>query len=171
MSSTSRPTDRDYARLLALRTRLRAFEHWSAEQAAAHGLTASQHQLLLAIRGHQHGLGPTISEVAEYLVIRHNTAVELVDRTQELGLLERRRDPEDHRIVRLALTDEGAARLAELSGAHIEELARLGPMIDVLTDELADRADQFDADVVNDSGPWGGGGSDSTVASQSNATW
>lgn len=139
MSSRGRATDRDYARLLALRTQLRKFEHWSAEQAAAHGLTASQHQLLLAVRGHRTEHGPTIREVAEYLVIRHNTAVELVDRTQELGLLERRRDPDDHRIVRLALTREGAARLAELSGAHIEELARVGPMIDALTDELAAR--------------------------------
>jgi DNA-binding MarR family transcriptional regulator len=136
MLGKSRVTDRDYARLLALRTQLRKFERWSAEQAAAHGLTASQHQLLLAVRGHQSEQGPTIREVAEYLMIRHNTAVELVDRTESLGLLERHRDPHDHRVMHLALTEEGIARLDELSGAHIEELARVGPMIDALIDEL-----------------------------------
>jgi DNA-binding MarR family transcriptional regulator len=133
-------SDRDYARLLALRTRLRRFEHWSAEQATAHGLTASQHQLLLAVRGHPYADGPTIGEIADYLMVRHNTAVELVDRTQDVGLLERSRDSDDHRIVRLSLTDEGAARVAELAGAHIEELSRIGPMIDALTAELGPRA-------------------------------
>lgn len=136
MPGRSRISDREYARLLALRTQLRKFESWSAEQAAAHGLTASQHQLLLAVRGHSTEEGPTIGEVADYLMVRHNTAVELVDRTQDLGLLERHRDPDDHRIVHLTLTDEGMARVAALAGAHIEELARVGPMIDALTDEL-----------------------------------
>jgi DNA-binding MarR family transcriptional regulator len=132
-------TDRDYARLLALRTRLRRFERWSAERAGEHGLTSSQHQLLLAVRGHHEAGGPTIGQVAEYLMVRHNTAVELVDRTQDLGLLERTRDAEDHRIVRLSLTAEGSDRVAELAGAHIEELSRIGPMIDALTAELGAR--------------------------------
>jgi DNA-binding MarR family transcriptional regulator len=139
VTSTDRVTDRDYARLLALRTRLRSFEHWSAERAGEHGLTSSQHQLLLAVRGHHEPDGPTIGQVAEYLMVRHNTAVELVDRTQDLGLLERTRDPEDHRIVRLSLTPEGSDRVAELAGAHIEELSRMGPMIEALTAELGAR--------------------------------
>lgn len=139
MPSARRITDRDYARLLSVRTRLRRFERWSAEQAAAQGLTASQHQLLLAVRGHPEPEGPTIGQVADYLMIRHNTAVELVDRTQDLGLLERNRDEGDHRIVRLSLTTEGAERVAELAGAHIEELSRMGPMIEALTAELGAR--------------------------------
>lgn len=134
-----RVSERDYARLLAIRTRLRAFEHWSAQRAADSGLTASQHQLLLAVRGHGEDAGPTIGQVAEYLMIRHNTAVELVDRTQDLGLLERRRDPDDHRAVRLALTNLGHERLEALSEAHIEELARLRPMIEELLSELTRR--------------------------------
>jgi DNA-binding MarR family transcriptional regulator len=135
--SARRITDRDYARLLSVRTRLRRFERWSAEQAAAQGLTASQHQLLLAVRGHDEPAGPTIGQVADYLMVRHNTAVELVDRTQDLGLLDRTRDATDHRIVRLTLTDEGLARLAALAGSHIEELSRLGPMVDGLTAALS----------------------------------
>ena len=137
MAARTQISDHDYARLLAVRTRLRRFEHWSAEQAAEHGLTPSQHQLLLSIRGHDEAAGPTIGQVADYLMIRHNTAVELVDRTQELGLIERRRDQADHRVVRLALTAEGRRRLAALTGAHVEELSRLGPMIESLTAALS----------------------------------
>lgn len=138
MAASTRPvSDRDYAQLLAVRTRLRRFESWSAAQAAEFGLTASQHQLLLAVRGHGSTLGPTIGEVADYLMIRHNTAVELINRTQDLGLLDRRRDGNDHRVVRLTLTGEGRARLAALSESHIEELSRLVPMFQTLIAELA----------------------------------
>lgn len=136
MASRTRVTDADYARLLALRTRLRQFEHWSAEQAGALGLTGSQHQLLLAVRGHEEAAGPTIRQVAEYLLIRHNTAVELVDRAQELGLLERVRDATDHRAVRLRLTRTGHRRLSALAETHIEELARLAPVVDQIVGEL-----------------------------------
>ncbi|TWP33985.1 MarR family transcriptional regulator [Leekyejoonella antrihumi] len=100
------------------------------------GLTGSQHQLLLAIRGHRGPEGPTIGEVADYLLVRHNTAVELVNRTQELGLIERVRDDVDHRVVRLTLTDEGRKRLNALSAEHIEELARLATVVDELIDTL-----------------------------------
>jgi DNA-binding MarR family transcriptional regulator len=137
MQHTRRVTDRDYARLLAVRARLREFEHWSAQQAAALGLTASQHQLLLAIRGHGEPSGPTIGQAAEYLMIRHNTAVELVDRTKNAGLLRRVRDQDDHRVVRLKLTEEGTSRLDALAGAHMEELARLRPMIEELGRDVA----------------------------------
>ena len=115
-----------YARLLALRTGLRYFERWSAQQAQEAGLTASQHQLLLAIRGHNDPAGPTIGEVAYYLVLRHHSAVGLVDRAEEAGLVRRNRSAEDHRVVRLSLTEEGAARLEALSTLHLEELNRLG---------------------------------------------
>ena len=129
--------DDEYRRLLAVRTRLREFEHWSGEQARTQGLTPAQHQLLLAVRGHADRRGPTIGDVAKALLVHHNTAVELVDRTQQLGLLERRRDPADLRAVRLALTRTGHARLARLARSHIEELTRLAGMIDELTRELA----------------------------------
>ena len=67
--------DATYTRLLALRTGLRLFERWSESQARAAGLTPAQHQLLLAIRGHADPRGPTIGEVADYLLLHHNSAV------------------------------------------------------------------------------------------------
>lgn len=132
MASRARVTNADYTRLLRMRTLLRQFEHWSAEQAAALGLTAGQHQLLLAIRGHEGTVGPTIGDVADYLLVRHNTAVELVNRTQELGLIDRHRDGDDHRVVRLSLTKEGRDRLNALSADHLEELSRLAAVVDEL---------------------------------------
>ncbi len=129
-------TNSDYARLLAVRTRLRAFEQWSARQAAGRGLSAAQHQLMLVIRGYTGDGGPTIGQAANYLMIRPNTAVELVDRTQRQGLISRSADPDDHRMVRLTLTVEGHERLRDLSAAHVSELARLRPLIDALINDL-----------------------------------
>lgn len=117
--------DEVYSRLLTLRTALRRFERWSAEQAAAAGLTPAQHQLLLAVRGHPDPRGPTVGEVAEYLLLRHHSVVGLVDRAESLGLIRRSREDEDHRVVRLRLTDEGSQRLAVLSALHLEEVERL----------------------------------------------
>ncbi|KRF11499.1 hypothetical protein ASG90_17355 [Nocardioides sp. Soil797] len=124
--------EHEYERLLAIRTRLRAFEHWSADRAAEHGLTGNQHQLLLAVRGHPGGDGPTVRQVSEYLFIRPNTAVELVNRVVALDLLARHGDPDDHRAVRLRLTAEGERRIQDLSAAHLEELARLAPLLEDL---------------------------------------
>lgn len=136
MSHLPRIHDADYARLLTVRTAWRRFERWSAEQAAAYGLTASQHQLLLAIRGHDEPQGPTIGQVADYLLTRHHSVVELVDRTERLGLIIRSRDPDDHRVVRLTLADYGAQVLESLTGAHLEELDRLTALFQALTGTL-----------------------------------
>ena len=132
--------DADYARLLEFRTGLRRFLRWSEQQAAAAGLTAAQHQLLLAIRGHRDPDGtvaaPTIGDVADHLLLRHHSTVELVDRAVAAGLVERRPDPSDQRQVRLVLTPAGAQRLEHLSNLHLEELTRLGSALRPLTDGL-----------------------------------
>ena len=137
--AAARVTDRDYARLLAVRTGLRQFERWSAEQAASHGLTASQHQLLLAVRGHDDQRGPTIGQIAEYLLTRHHSAVELAYRTERAGLIERVRDDEDQRVVRLRLSPDGERVIAALSSAHLEELGRLASLFESLIGTLTTR--------------------------------
>ncbi len=121
----ARLTDRDYQRLLGFRTELRRFLHWSEEQAESLGITAAQHQLLLAVRGHDDRRGPTVGDVASSLLLRHHSAVGLVDRAAEAGLIRREHDVDDHRSVRLRLTPEGARKLARLSRRHLEELDRL----------------------------------------------
>jgi DNA-binding MarR family transcriptional regulator len=116
----------DYEDLLALRTGLRRFLRWSEQQADAAGLTPAQHQLLLAVRGHPDRRGPTVGEAADYLLLRHHSAVGLVDRAVAAKLVKRARDPDDQRVVRLQLTAAGSKRLEALSEASLEELARLG---------------------------------------------
>jgi DNA-binding MarR family transcriptional regulator len=120
---------RQYERLLRFRTGLRRFLRWSAEQAAEAGLTPAQHQLLLAIRGHPAAAGPTVGDVARSLLLRHHSTVELVDRAQAAGLVERHPDAHDSRVVRLGLTPLGTKRLETLTTLHLEELARLGPQL------------------------------------------
>lgn len=124
--------DSDYRRLLQFRTGLRRFLHWSAQQAESAGLTPAQHQLLLAIRGHEDSRGPTIGDVASYLFLRHHSAVGLVDRAESAGLVERTEDQDDRRVVRLRLTGKGEAILAGLARVHMEELRRLAPEIRTL---------------------------------------
>ncbi|MGH8974212.1 MAG: MarR family transcriptional regulator [Acidimicrobiia bacterium] len=105
----------DYRRLLEFRTGLRRFVRWSEQQAAAVGLTPMQHQLLLAVRGHPGPSGPTIGDVAEYLLLRRHSAVGLIDRAETAGLVRRARDEADLRVVRLELTPLGARRIEQLS--------------------------------------------------------
>jgi DNA-binding MarR family transcriptional regulator len=117
-------SDADYHGLLAFRDQLRLFLHWSEQQAIAHGVTPAQYQLLLAIRGHPTGT-PTISDVAEHLLLRHNSVVGLVDRAVAANLVERRADPDSQRVVRLQLTSLGARRLRVLAALHLAEVRRL----------------------------------------------
>lgn len=119
--------DADYRRLLQFRTGLRRFLHWSAQEAESVGLTPAQHQLLLAIRGHDDSRGPTIGDVAAYLFLRHHSAVGLVDRAESAGLVERTEDQDDRRVVRLRVTEKGQGVLAALARVHMEELRRLAP--------------------------------------------
>jgi len=124
--------DLDYQRLLAFRTGLRRFLHWSEEKVESYGLTTSQHQLLLAIRGHTDRRGPTVGEAAGYLLLRHHSAVGLVDRAEKAGLVVRLPDDEDHRVVRLGLTEKGAEILRRLTAQHLDELERLAPRMRAL---------------------------------------
>jgi DNA-binding MarR family transcriptional regulator len=119
----------DFAALLAFRVALRRFNRWSEGQARAVGLTHAQHQLLLAIKGHPDERGPTIGEVASYLLLRHHSAVELINRAQAGGLVERSRDETDARVVRLKLTPLGEERITQLTQLHIDELGQLEPML------------------------------------------
>ena len=128
--------DDDYRRLLELRTGLRRFLRWSEHAAHAAGLTPAQHQLLLAVRGHSDPRGPTVGDIADHLLLRHHSAVGLIDRAQAAGLVSRRPDADNSSAVRLQLTERGARRLEALSELHVEELAHLAPTMHALWDAL-----------------------------------
>jgi DNA-binding MarR family transcriptional regulator len=119
--------DADFTRLLELRTGLRRFLRWSEQQAKAAGLTPAKHQLLLAVRGHPNPSGPTVGEVADYLFLRHHSAVGLIDRAVADGLVKRNADHGNKSVVRITLTPIATEKLDRLSEAHLDELAHLAP--------------------------------------------
>jgi DNA-binding MarR family transcriptional regulator len=126
----------DFEHLLELRTGLRRFLRWSEEQAKAAGLTGAKHQLLLAIRGHHDPAGPTVGDIAEYLVLRHHSAVGLIDRAVKDGLVRRAPDPANKSVVRVTLTPAGAAKLDALAEAHVQEISHLSPTMRTLWRQL-----------------------------------
>jgi DNA-binding MarR family transcriptional regulator len=136
MPATARVTDADYTRLLRFRTGLRRFERWSEQQAEAEGLTAAQHQLLLAVKGHASRQGPTVGDLAEYLLLRHHSVVELINRAAAAELVVRAPDTVDRRVVRVRLTPRGNAVLRRLTAVHLAELSRLEPDFEQLWQDL-----------------------------------
>jgi len=132
-------TREDFENLLAFRTSLRRFHHWSETQARAVGLTHVQHQLLVAIKGHPGGAAPAVGDLADYLLLRHHSTVELVDRAEAAGFVRRSSDASDGRIVRVRLTALGERCLAALTPAHLNELHKLAAVLNRLVTE-PDRA-------------------------------
>jgi DNA-binding MarR family transcriptional regulator len=127
----------DYKLLADFRHVLREFLAFSEERATEIGLAPQQHQALLAIKGFGPG-NPTIGDLARHLVIKHNSAVGLVDRLVQSGLVARQADAKDKRRVGLALTEGGEALLTKLSTTHRAELRRIAPMLRELLQELSE---------------------------------
>jgi DNA-binding MarR family transcriptional regulator len=119
------PGRQDFENLLAFRVSLRRFQRWSEDHAAAAGLTHVQHQLLVAIKGHPGDTAPSIGELASYLLLRHHSAVELVNRAEAAGFVRRSPDARDARVVRVDLTRKGDRLITELTEAHLAELHNL----------------------------------------------
>jgi len=133
-----RPLTRgDYENLLAFRVGLRRFQHWSQSQARGVGLTPAQHQLLLAIKGHPGRHSPAVGDLAGDLLLRPHSTVELVDRAEAAGLVQRCGDDTDGRITRVRLTADGEHRLSQLAAAHLAELQHLVPLLDHLVAQPA----------------------------------
>lgn len=128
-------TRQDFERLLEFRTSLREFQRWSEDQAQAAGLTHVQHQLLVAVKGHPGSKPPTVGDLAGYLLLRPHSAVELVDRAEAAGLVERTHDPDDGRVVRVQLTGKGDRIVVRLTRAHLSRLHDLAAVLNELVDD------------------------------------
>ncbi|HZU90758.1 MAG TPA: MarR family transcriptional regulator [Stellaceae bacterium] len=119
----------DYRTLSDFRYLIRRFLEFSQMAAGRVGLTPRQHQVLLAIKGFPRDDSPTVGDLAERLRIQHHSAVELVDRLAEAGLIVRTHDPQDRRRVLLGLTETAEELLASLSAIHLAELHALRPAL------------------------------------------
>jgi DNA-binding MarR family transcriptional regulator len=120
---------REYEMLAAFRYALRHFLSFSETAAAEVGLAAQQYQALLAIKGCAGRDTVTINELASLLLIKHNSAVGLVDRLESEGLVKRSTAAEDRRKVNVRLTRKGVRVFERLAAAHRDELQRIGPKL------------------------------------------
>lgn len=103
-----------------------AFSETAAQRA---GLTPQQYQALLAIKGFSNPHPISVGDLARFLLIRHHTAVELMDRMTKSGLLSRMVDDEDRRRVLVKLTRRGEQKLATLAKIHFEKLRSASPAL------------------------------------------
>ena len=116
--------------LAEFRYELRRFVVFSELAAQQGGLHPQQHQLLLQVAGAPEGTAVTIAYAAERLGLKHNSTVELVDRSVREGLLARRTDPDDKRRAILHLTAKGRQVLGRLTDEHARELNELAPRLE-----------------------------------------
>lgn len=121
------PDAEQLRRLAEFRYQLRCFLHVSQAAAERVGLPNQQYQLLQCVGGMPEGISPTIVNVAQRMILKHNSAVELADRVIQQGLLERSTDSADHRRILLRVTPQGERVLALLAEFHTRELEKSGP--------------------------------------------
>jgi DNA-binding MarR family transcriptional regulator len=132
----TRLATRDYALLAAFRFALRSFLRFSESAAEESGLTAQHYQAMLVVRGCPEDRRVTINDLAQQLLIRHHSAVGLVDRLEKQGLVARESSPQDKRKVHLRLTAKGDRLLERLAGVHQEELRRIAPQLRQLVQQI-----------------------------------
>jgi DNA-binding MarR family transcriptional regulator len=80
-----------------------------------------------------------VTTISENLLIRHHSAVGLVDRLEERGLVVRSRGETDKRQVRVRLTEAGEEVLRKLAEQHREELEMSAPELARSLSELLQR--------------------------------
>ena len=118
--------DGEFRALAELRYRLRRFVQQGDVAARKAGLEPQQYLLLLAIRGLPEGQESTIRVLAERLLLRHHSAVELVNRMQKHGYLRRMQSQSDRRKVLVLLQPRGARLLELVAAQRISEIRSEG---------------------------------------------
>jgi DNA-binding MarR family transcriptional regulator len=115
--------------LAEFRFELRQFLQFSEGASLEAGLQPQQHQLLLQVAGAAEGKAVTIAYAASRLGLKHNSTVELVDRSEREDLIERTADKDDKRRAILRLTRRGRQVLHRLSDDHARELNEMAPRL------------------------------------------
>ena len=97
--------------------------------------------------------GQRVKDVGEALRLESNTLTPLLKRLQASGFIERRRDAEDERVVRLHLTKTGQALSAQAAdvpgcvaraiGLEDDELATLARILDELRARVTAEAERL----------------------------
>ncbi|MGD1052328.1 MAG: MarR family transcriptional regulator [Candidatus Dormibacteria bacterium] len=84
-------------------------------------VTAAQLEALMLL--HQAGTAVSMHQLAEAQAITPSSATQLVDRLVRLGLVERLREDEDRRLVRVQLSEAARQRFEEMMRLHLRSLA------------------------------------------------
>ncbi len=113
--------------LADFRYELRRFYQFSEQAARKEGVQSKQYQLLLQVAGAPPEAMVTIAYAAERMGLKHNSMVELVDRSEREGLLMRKDDINDRRRTLLKVTRKGQQVLHRLAEQHARELTELAP--------------------------------------------
>src|ERR1051326_1054311 len=125
----SRISAEDYRALAEFRYRVRIFLTFSERNARQAGIHPQQHRLILAVKGMPPNVAPSIRNLAQRLQIEHHSAVELKARPAAKGLVVRRSDSGDRRVVHVEVTPKAEKILAQLSMRNKEELRQAAPAL------------------------------------------
>ena len=129
MTLSHEQSDQLIATLAEFRFELRKFLQFSETAATDAKLHPQQHQLLLQVAGAPEASQITIAYAADRLGLKHNSTVELVDRSEREDLIERTVDKDDKRRAILRLTRKGRHVLHKLSDDHARELNEMAPRL------------------------------------------
>ena len=121
--------------LAEFRYQMRKFLSFSELASERCGIGVQQYQLMQVIAAAPEGQQPSISYLAERMILRHNSMVELVDRAERSGLVRRENDQKDLRRSLVQLTPQGRELLQRLVAEHLAELV---PKCDNLIGALRD---------------------------------
>ena len=116
----------EYQALAELRYRIRKFLREGDTVASETGLEPQQYLLLLMIRGIPNEQQATVSNLAERLVLKHHSVVELIDRMETRGYVRRSRSREDRRTVLVSLLPHGVKVLEQVAQHRVGELRASG---------------------------------------------
>jgi DNA-binding MarR family transcriptional regulator len=109
--------------LAEFRYQLRKFLSFSEMVSERAGIATQQYQLMQVIAAMPEGQKASIGYLAERMILRHNSMVELVDRAERKGLVRREHDEKDLRRSLVLLTPQGEEILHHLVVEHLKELA------------------------------------------------
>ena len=118
--------DSEYRALAEFRRHIRRYLDVSDRAAKDAGIEPQQYQLLLAIKGLPEDMQPTVGSLATQLQIRHHSTVELINRAEKNGFIERSRSGP---FVLVALSKEGERVLSAVVTKRLEDIRTAGPAL------------------------------------------
>jgi DNA-binding MarR family transcriptional regulator len=124
-----------YSGLAGFRYALRSFLASSEAICRQAGVTTTQYQAMLAVGCAAQRV--SMNELAQQLLLKHHSAVQLVDRLSEARLVERVASEHDGRVVLIVLTAKGESKLEALADLHLKEMLKQEPQLTTALRRLA----------------------------------